>query len=175
MVNESLLHRDAGLGDTWNCPLPNGYAITMIDVTDNGWVYNPKTQSDGGLGEREDAVAGVRSVQVAGRYILGASDTHWFGKMEAHGDSDVNRYFLLDTRTNKRTDFASYDAMNRAASQIGIQPHLERIDAVYSRYRFTWFDVLVRYLLCIPPLIYAGLLARQVLKLRRARQVVAFS
>src|SRR5213593_5214785 len=40
-VNGFLLQRDPGLGDTWYCPLPNGYAITMIDVTDQGWVYNP--------------------------------------------------------------------------------------------------------------------------------------
>ena len=70
IINGALLHRDAGLGDTWECPLPNGYAITMIDVTDQGWVYNPRTQSGGGIGEQEDAVAGVRTLQVAGRYVL---------------------------------------------------------------------------------------------------------
>src|SRR5580692_4593570 len=43
VVNEGLLHRDLGLGDTWHAPLPNGYQIMMIDVTDQGWVYNPKT------------------------------------------------------------------------------------------------------------------------------------
>lgn len=43
LVNGAM-HRDPGLGDTWNCPLPNGYAITMIDTTDHGWVYNAKTQ-----------------------------------------------------------------------------------------------------------------------------------
>src|SRR5579872_2218365 len=71
IVNESVLHRDPGLGDTWHCPLPNGYMITMIDVTDQGWVYSPKTQGpDGALAEQEDAIAGVRMLQVAGRYIL---------------------------------------------------------------------------------------------------------
>ena len=58
-VNEALLHRDLGLGDTWHAPLPNGYQIMMIDVTDQGWVYNPKTQPASGVGEREDAVAGA--------------------------------------------------------------------------------------------------------------------
>jgi hypothetical protein len=43
-VNQELLHRDPGAGDAWQCPLPNGYGILMIDVTDHGWVYNPKTQ-----------------------------------------------------------------------------------------------------------------------------------
>jgi hypothetical protein len=168
-VNESFLHRDAGLGDSWDCPLPNGYAITMVDVTDNGWVYNPKTQSDGGVGEQEDAIAGVRSLQVAGRYFLGASDTGAATKI-APASSDVDRYFLLDTQDGKRVDFANYDAMNSAAAHLGIHPELERIDVVYSRYRFTWFDVLVGFLLCVPPLVYVAVLARQILNVRRARQ-----
>src|SRR5262249_52939879 len=56
IINESVLHRDAGIGDTWRCPLPNGYQIMMIDVTDQGWVYNPKTQSTpDGVSDQEDA------------------------------------------------------------------------------------------------------------------------
>ena len=42
IVNETVPHRDAGLGDTWRCPLPNGDALMMIDLMDKGWVYNPK-------------------------------------------------------------------------------------------------------------------------------------
>ncbi|HEY6369795.1 MAG TPA: hypothetical protein VIX37_04395 [Candidatus Sulfotelmatobacter sp.] len=53
------------MGDTWQAPLPNGYQIMMIDVTDQGWVYNPKTQADGDVSERHDAVAGVRNLEVA--------------------------------------------------------------------------------------------------------------
>jgi hypothetical protein len=59
IVNETFLHRDPGLGDAWRCPLPNGYSILMIDETDNGWVYNPKTQPGPGVGEAEDAVSGI--------------------------------------------------------------------------------------------------------------------
>lgn len=168
-VNESFLHRDSGLGDTWNCPLPNGYAITMIDVTDNGWVYNPKTQSDGGVGEREDAVAGVRSLQLVGRYILGTSDTGAATKLDP-ANSDVDRYFLPDTQTGRRTDFTNYDAMGDAASPLGIRLNLERIDVVYSRYRFTWFDVLVGLLLCIPSILHTALLTRQIIMVRRGLQ-----
>src|SRR5438445_7529206 len=54
IINGALLHRDAGLGDTWECPLPNGYAITMFEVTDQGRVYNRSTQSGGRIGEPED-------------------------------------------------------------------------------------------------------------------------
>jgi hypothetical protein len=51
VVNEEVLHRDVGVGDAWECPLPNGYALLMIDVTDHGFVYNPKTQTEGAVGE----------------------------------------------------------------------------------------------------------------------------
>jgi hypothetical protein len=170
-VNESFLRRDSGLGDTWNCPLPNGCAITMIDVTDNGWVYNPKTQSDGGVGEQEDAVAGVRSLQLAGRYILGTSDTGAATRLDPV-NSDVDRYFLLDTQTGRKTNFTNYEALRNAASTLGVRLNLERIDVVYSRYRFTWFDVLAGLLLCIPPILYTALLTRQILKVRRGLQVL---
>ena len=61
VVNEGLLHRDLGLGDTWHCPLPNGYQVMFIDVTDQGTVYNPKTQgSDGVVGDQDDSMSGVR-------------------------------------------------------------------------------------------------------------------
>jgi hypothetical protein len=77
IVNETVLHRDAGLGDTWKCPLPNGYAILMIDTTEHGFVYNPKTQGEGAVGEQEDAIGRVRDLQIVGRYILGSADSHW--------------------------------------------------------------------------------------------------
>lgn len=170
IVNGSLLHRDMGLGDSWECPLPNGYAIMMIDVTDNGWVYNPKTQSGGGVGEAEDAVAGVRKVQIAGRYILGASDSHWFGS-DNEASTHTDLYFLLDTRTGKRNNFTNPQELARAASQLGISLKLENIDAVYSRYRFTWFDVLVGLLLVVPLAVYFVLLVRRIVRLRRTRSL----
>ncbi len=168
-MNGFLLYRDPGLGDTWQCPLPNGYAITMIDVTDQGWVYNPKTQPDG-VGEQEDAIGGVRTLQVAGRYILGGSDTHWFG---GSGDSktNVNPYFLLDSHTGTHIVFMSFDDLHLAASQLGIQPKLENINVIYSRYRFTWFDVLVVALLFVPLLTYFVLIVRRILGLRRSRKM----
>jgi hypothetical protein len=165
-VNEGVLHRDPGLGDTWHCPLPNGYALMMIDVTDQGWVYNPKTQAvAGGVGEQEDAASGVRLVQVTGRFILGASDSQSFQHLGQSRD-DVDSYFLLDTQTGKRTTFSTYDALHAAARQLGIQLELEPINSVYSRYRFTWFDVFIGFVLCAPPLLAALLLIRWIARLR---------
>ena len=96
VVNEGLLHRDLGLGDTWHAPLPNGYQIMMIDVTDQGWVYNPKTQPGSAVGEPADAVAGVRNLQVAGRYILGSADSKTFEHL-GKDTNQVDTYFLMDT------------------------------------------------------------------------------
>lgn len=45
-VNEKFFHRDPGIGDAWKCPLPNGYAMLMIDLPDSGWVYRPAVTLD---------------------------------------------------------------------------------------------------------------------------------
>jgi hypothetical protein len=168
LVNEGLLHRDLGLGDTWHAPLPNGYQIMMIDVTDQGWVYNPKTQPGSGVGEREDAVADVRDVQVAGRYILGAADSKGF----EHLGKDINQvdtYFLLDTQLGNQTRFQSYDALRHKALELGIEPNLQPINTVYSKFRFSWFDVFAGILFCLPPIVGVLVLFRWIVRLRRTR------
>jgi hypothetical protein len=172
VVNAALLRRDPGLGDTWHCPLQNGYAITMIDVTDQGWVYNTKTQPGDTLTEREDAVAGVRQLQVAGRYILGASDTHWFAALGKES-FDTDLYFILDTQTDRRSNFQKLEDLTVAASKLGIQIQLETIGSVYSERRFTWFDWAVGILLVLPLAAYFVILAKWVVKLRRTRPSVA--
>lgn len=167
-VNEGLLDRDPGLGDSWTCPLPNGYQLLMIDVPDEGCIYNPKTQR-GIVGAREDAVIRVRVVQVAGRYILGGLDSRPFGPAGNEG-GEVDSYFVLDTGTGKHVTYSTYDALREAAAQLGvIQVNLQPIEAVYHRYRFTRFDVLVGFLLFVPPLLSAGLLVLWIIRLRKSR------
>src|SRR5215467_1221656 len=167
IVNEMVLHRDAGLGDTWKCPLPNGYAILMIDTTDHGFVYNPKTQSEGGVGEQEDAVGGVRDLQVAGRYILGGADSHW-GPSE-NSKPQVDSYFLLDAQIGKHSNFSTQESLRNHALGMGIGLNLEPIDVVYSRYRFTRFEIFSGLLLCLPPLVIAFLLLGWMIRLRKSR------
>jgi hypothetical protein len=111
-VNEMVLHRDPGLGDTWECPLPDGYALLMIDTTDEGWVYNPKTQPWGGVGEQGDTVANVRTIQISGRYILGGSNVRSFEDF-GDGPERVDSYFLLDTQAGKHANHVSYEALRR--------------------------------------------------------------
>jgi hypothetical protein len=168
IINEAVPHRDAGLGDTWSCPLPNGYALLMIDTTDQGFVYNPKIQLDGGVAEQEDAIAAVRLVQIAGRYIHGGSDSRAFERLENRGQQ-VDSYFLLDTQTGTHTNYPSYEALRSKALELGIALSLERIDTIYGRYRYTRFEVFVGLLLCLPPLVGAVLLVRWIIRVRKTR------
>jgi hypothetical protein len=168
LVNEGLLHRDLGLGDTWHAPLPNGYQIMMIDVTDQGWVYNPKTQTGSSITDREDAVSGVRTLQVSGQYILGGTDSKGFEHLGKNVDT-VDGYFVLDTRLGKRDRFASLEALRQKAGELGIAANLQPINDVYGGFRFTWFDVFAGLLLCLPPLAAFLLLGRWVLRVRRTR------
>jgi hypothetical protein len=170
VVNESFLDRDLGIGDTWHTPLPNGYHILMIDVTDQGWVYNPKTQQSSAVVEREDAVAGVRQLQVADRYILGAADTKFFDHLGTNTDQ-AGSYFILDTQLGKRTQFKDFYALQQRARAVGVEPKLQPIDAVYSSFRFSWFDVLVGLLFVVAPAFGIVLLVLWVVRLRRNRQV----
>ena len=169
LINQAVFHRDPGLGDEWTCPLPDGYAILMIDTTDQGWVYNPKTQPEEAVSEQADSISGVRTMQVAGRYILGGSDGRSFESSEDDSSKRVDTYFVLDTQAGRHTDFASYDALRVAAQKLGIIPHLEDIAAIYNRYRFTWFDVLAALLTFLPPAAGAVLLVLWVLRLRKIR------
>jgi hypothetical protein len=171
-VNEGILHRDPGLGDTWHCPLPNGYQILMIDTTDQGFVYNPKTQIGDGVSERDDSIGGISLLQVAGRYVLGGYDTRPLE--ESHqGDPKVDSYFLLDTQLGKHNRFSSYADLEGSALALGIKLNLEPIDAVYSKYRFSWFEVFAGVLTLLPIMVFTIVLIRMFIQVRRIRSVAA--
>jgi len=144
----------------------------MIDVTDDGWVYNPRTQLiPGGVGEQDDAISGVRVLQVASRYIAGGIDSHVLESFFT-GKKEIDSYFLLDTTTATRSGFASLDDLRRATVPLGIQLTLEPISHVYSKYRFTWFDRLVEILFAGPPLLGLVVLGGWILWVRRTCEVL---
>jgi hypothetical protein len=164
VVNAGVLHRDIGLGDGWYAPLPNGYQISFIDVTDQGSICS-SAQGD----ECSSAsLTGVRFLQVAGQYLLGAIDSHGFQHL-GQQTSVVDQYFVLDTHDGKKAVFTSLDQLRAEASKRGIVLHLEPIYSVYSRCRFTWFDVFAGCLLVLPPIAALALLAYLVMRLRRTR------
>jgi hypothetical protein len=106
VVNEGLLHRDLGLGDGWHAPLPNGYEVSFIDVTDQGSIC-PVARGEDGC-ENSPSASGVRSLQMTGPYLLGAADSQWFQHL-GQQTSAVDQYFLLDTQDGKKILFTSLD------------------------------------------------------------------
>ena len=166
VINETVFHRDPGIGDGFDCPLPNDCRISMIDVTDAGYLYSPPTgTSSSGVSSQEDSLSGVCLLQLEGRYTLGGVDTCYPDKWKRNPQPDS--YFILDTQTGKRTDFADRRALFLAARKLGIRLDLEPIEEVYRRFRFTWFDVLAGLLLIIPPMVGLALLIRSIIRLRR--------
>ena len=170
IINEGFLNRDLGVGDTWHAPLTNGYQVMFIDLTDHGIVYNPTTQpSDSGVVNKEDAVDQVQQLQVANQYILGARSSC----VSCVDAGPIDNWFILDTQTNKRESFDSLDGLKTAAARVGVPINLEPIYSVYSRYRFTWFDVFVGVLFVAPPIAGFMVLLVWLRRVRRTRTFVS--
>ena len=111
ITNYVVFHRDPGLGDSWETPLPNGYALMMIDTTDQGTVYNPKTQPiDGGIVSTNDSEFGVRQLQVSKELIFGASDSGYFSRIGQESNV-VDTYFELNASKDTRTEFKSLNEL----------------------------------------------------------------
>jgi hypothetical protein len=169
VINDRFFHCDPGIGDGWYCPLPNGYTITMIDVTDQGFVSKPRTPgTEVDLNDEELTVSEVRMLQLAGPYILGGVGSQAF-KHLGDRNSKIDSYFLIDTRTGKRTTLPDYETLRGVASKLGVNPNLETIHSVYCRYRYSWFDAVAGIMLCVPPAICFVLLIRWIVRLRRIR------
>ena len=170
-VNEALLYRDAGIGETWQTPLPNGYAVLLLDEQHDGTVFNPKTHfsntSDNDVHpDGPDAVSGVRVIQIENNKILGGAGP--LGQYSSKAARDrVDYYFLLDTDAHTRANYDNYDDLTRAARAQGISPHLEPLFDVYERYRFTWFDLTARLLALTPVVVFGWLLWHRIRWLRR--------
>jgi hypothetical protein len=52
VVNVIVLHRDIGIGDGFDCPLPNGYALSFIDDTEMARCMIRKTVRYGAMSGR---------------------------------------------------------------------------------------------------------------------------
>lgn len=124
----------------------------------------------GDVGEQDDAIANVRTMQISGRYILGGSDNHPFE--DSDDDSGhVDSCFLLDTQAGKHANYASYEALRTKAQDVGITVHLEPIQSVYQRYRYAWFDAIVAALLLLPPITGLAFLIVWTRRVRRTRGI----
>ena len=167
IINAEVFHRDPGLGDSWMTPLPDGYALLMIDTTDQGTVYNPRTQPvSGSVGNRDDAVFGVRELQVSGNLIFGARDSGYFDRI-GEDSTVVDRYFELNTTTHTHTEFPSLDSLRQRASSEGLHLNLRSFADVFSQYRTTWFDYVSGLVLVLVPLLAFSLLVRWIWRIRQ--------
>ena len=167
VINYAVFHRDPGLGDSWETPLPNGYALMMIDTTDQGTVYNPKTQTDRGVVTgQDDAVFGVRQLQVSKQLIFGARDSGYFSRI-GQDSNVVDSYFELDTAKKTRREFKSLDELRQQAALEGATLQLREFDSVFRDYRTTWFDYLAGAILLLVPISGFVSLAWWVWKVRR--------
>ena len=114
---------------------------------------------------------GVRLLQIADPYILGGVDRQASEHL-GEDSNQIDSYFVLDTRTGKNTILPNYESLQKEALRQGIRTELEPINAIYSRYRFSWFDVFTAFLFCVPPFIGFFLLLRRVVRLRQTRGLI---
>ena len=167
-INYEVFKRDPMLGDSWQTPLPSGYALMMIDTTDQGTVYNPKTQSgNGSIAERDDAISGVRQLQVSKELIFGARDSGYFSRIGQDSKS-VDSYFELDTAHHTHAEFKSLDDLRKQAATKGINLQLRDFQSVFGDYRSTWFDYCAFTLLVLVPAIGLLILAILIWRIRQS-------
>lgn len=158
VINQTFLDRDIGMGDTWRCPLPVGYTITMIDETTHGQLA-PMTLGRPSIGR-------VRKLQIKGDYIVGGTDIQGFDH-QGSNERSIDSYFLLDTKTGKLTKYATLDELTRENDVLGIDLNLEPIRDVYFRYRPTIVDHAGAFFAFTPPLLSVLVLGYWILRVRR--------
>ena len=94
VIISKLLNIDIGFGDSWKAPLPNGYQLVSIDMSENGSIYIDDNYPEKGIG-------GVRQIEVIGDSVIGQAG---------------NEYFLLDTKDGK---VAYYPSVLELQKKIG--------------------------------------------------------
>jgi hypothetical protein len=147
--------RDLGFGDSWDTPIVGNYNLLMIDVTDQATIYDrqaPNTYN------ASSAIQGVNLLEVRGPLLLGTSN---------------NLFFILHTDTGVRQDFTSLGTLSAEAQRLGKPLHLEPVDTIYGRYRYTKLDAIPIALFAIPPIVGAFFLTRSLLHLMRTRTLPA--
>jgi len=165
--------RDMGWGDSWEAPILGNYSLMMIDVTDHATIYNRIHRSEDSLQygpDTRDVVADVRRLEVCAPYLIGAAGPDDFGHEGSPSPED--RFFILDTRSNTRTDYASLSELEHAAKALNLPFALQTVDAVYENARYTWPDLIPLIIFALPALGVALVLIYALLRLRAKRDKV---
>ena len=167
ITNYTVFQRDPGLGDSWETPLPNGYALIMIDTTDLGAVYKPVAGSRESFNESNHKVDGARQLQVSRSLIFGARDTGYFGR-SGQESTFVDSYFEMDTARDTYKEFKNIEELRQQAASEGVLLQLRPFNSVFGDYRTTWFDYLSGMVLLLVPSVSFFLLARWIWKIRQS-------
>ncbi|HEY4358875.1 MAG TPA: hypothetical protein VGN16_24220 [Acidobacteriaceae bacterium] len=172
VMNDTFFHRDPGLGDSWYTPMPNGYMMDMIDVTNRGIVYNPKSQGySGSVHSASDAVFDVVRLQVDGNWIAGTICSD----VIQHMQQDLlpeDKYFLLNIAAGKTETFTDLQSLKAALATHGLALHLRTFWEVFCDYRNTWFDYAAGILALLVPCTAFVCFVLYVIKLRRRARLL---
>jgi hypothetical protein len=169
LINEAYFNRDAGLGDSWKTPLPNGYAVEFIDVLDHGTLFDPviEQRDHGTAGGQEGTIGDVTVAQISGPLIFGCAEDRDFN------DKVARSYcFILDTRTHRREDFAGKNELQVAVRRHGSTLQLKPLWDVYLDHRLTWFDSVAAVVMYGPAPLGVVLLGIWIIRLRRRRETI---
>lgn len=165
-VWSSARGRDWGWGDTWDIPILGTYHLMMIDVTDRGTVYDksdPRVahgSSVGGGPNDQDAIFGVRRLELRPPYIIGAAATESFTSFEEKPAETI--FFRMDTRNRTRIDKASLNELEQITGKTNLKP----VDAVYSSLRYSKVDLIPLFVFSILPIATIWYLLRALLRMR---------
>jgi hypothetical protein len=141
------------------CHLAGHYSLMMVDDESPGWVYND-THGFQNIDWSRDGIDGVKSLQIAGQYILGGRDSRGFQK-----DAVVNAYFLIDTETSTVRHFSTRSQLESTATSMGIHLQLEPAISLYSNSEKStpWGLIVMMFVLAV---LCLGLFVRWIKKLR---------
>src|SRR6266702_5186870 len=164
VINDVVFHHDPMLGDGWYTDIGNGYAIDMIDVTDYGTVH--RTQGDSRGLNSPDGVSGVRRLQIEGTQIFGSEGQNIFQNFGS-GKKEENEFFVIDTRTHAKKEFASEADLAVFAQRAGVVLALRPIVDVYREHSNNGSEMSAGIVLLVVPAAGLGWLVRRVLRLKR--------
>jgi hypothetical protein len=158
-IAEYAVGKDSFVDGIYHCPLVNGYQLVVMD----------KMPEMASIEQRSgtEVVGEVRAVQVAGDLLFvatheGRDKTDW------GADKPANRYFTIDTRTFKLTNYPTLDALRSDAAIHQISLLLVPTESVLGRaVAFAWPGRIFFLVLLAPPVILTAWLVRRLGVLRR--------
>ncbi len=162
-ISDAVFHHDPMIGDGWYTDIGNGYAIDMIDVTDQGIVH-PTSGDSNGLNNL-NGVQGVRRLQINPPFLYIGQDSQGFQHLGSDSTNE-DTYLVVDMRNQTKRPMLSQQALRDFAAQHGQALHLEPILKVYQEQRSYAFDLIAAGILLLIPLVALVLLLRAMHRLK---------